>query len=243
MVQSRVEDLSTVVKKLSVELAPEQVKEEYEKALSGLSRRVKLKGYREGHAPKRLVERFYGDDVRRDVAQKLVQSTIFEAMEQHKLSPIAAPRVENGDVEPTAPFKYTATVEVRPIVDVKEWQGLSAPKIDLEVTEAEIDERLKQMQKEHSVFAPVEGRDIVEPGDYVVTDYEGSVDGAPLKGAKREGVLLEAVPGSLLENKAETLVGAKIGETRELGVTSPADYQVEELRGKEAPSSRVSPIL
>src|ERR1051325_5551308 len=90
------------------------------------------------------------------------------------------------------------------------------------------------MRKEHAMFVPVEGRDVAEQGDYASADYEGFVDGAPLRGAKREGVLLEVVPGSLLENKAEQLLGAKVGETRELGVTFPADYAVEELRGKEA---------
>lgn len=234
MVQSRVEDLSTVVKKLSVELAPEQVKEVYDRAVQGLSRTVKLKGYRVGHVPRRMVERFFGDDLRRDVAQKLVQGSIFEAMEQHKLVAVAPPRVENGEVAADAPFKYVATVEVRPVVEVKEYAGLAAPKADGEVADAEVEERLQQLRKEHSQFVPVEGRDIVEPGDYVVTDYEGFVAGAPLKGAKREGVMLEAVPGSLLENKAEALVGAKVGETRELGVTFPADYQVEELRNKDA---------
>jgi trigger factor len=75
---------------------------------------------------------------------------------------------------------------------------------------------------------------VAEAGDFVSADYEGFVDGAPLRGAKREGVLLEVVPGSILENKAEGLLGAKVGEARELGVSFPADYAVEELRGKEA---------
>ena len=234
MVQSRVEDLSTVVKKLSVELAPEQVKEAYDLALSGLSKRVKLKGYREGHAPRRLVERFYGDDIRRDVAQKLVQGTLFNVLDEHKLEPVATPRVENGEISPDAPFKYVATVEVRPVVEVKEYSGLATNKLEVEISDKELDERLEAMRKEQSAFAPVEGRDVVEVGDYVSCDYEGFVDDKPLKGAKRDGVLLEAVPGNLLENKAEMLLGAKIGETRELGLTFPNDYQVEELRNKDA---------
>src|SRR5580765_1317013 len=90
------------------------------------------------------------------------------------------------------------------------------------------------MRKEHSMFVPVEGREVAELGDYASCDYEGFIDGAPLRGAKREGVLLEVVPGSMLDNKAEALLGAKIGETREIGVGFPTDYAVEELRGKEA---------
>jgi trigger factor len=168
------------------------------------------------------------------VAQKLVSGSIHEALADHKLDPVAPPRVENGSVEPGQPFKYTATVEVRPKVEPKDYEGLSVPKVAVEVTDAQVDERIEEMRREHAMFVPVEGRDVAEAGDYVSGDYQGFIEGVPLRGAKREGVLLEVAAGSLLENKAEGLLGARVGETRELGVTFPNDYAVEELRGKEA---------
>ncbi len=234
MVQSRVEDLSPVVKKVSVELTPDHVKDALDRAFTSVSRTVKLKGYRQGHVPRRLVERYFGDDVKKDVAQKLVSGSIGEALAEHKLDPVAPPRVENGSVEPGQPFKYTATIEVRPKVEPRDYEGLSAPKIDSGVTDAQVEERLEEMRKNQAMFVPVEGREVVEQGDFASADYQGFVDGAPLRGAKREGVLLEVVPGSMLENKAEGLLGARVGETRELGVTFPNDYAVEELRGKDA---------
>jgi trigger factor len=234
VVQSRIEDLSPVVKKVSVELAPDEVKHALDQAFSSVSRTVKLKGYRQGHVPRRLVERYFGDDVKKDVAQKLVTGSIHEALAEHKLDPVAPPRVENGSVEAGQPFKYTATVEVRPKVEPKDYEGLQVPKIDAEVSDAQVEERIEELRSQQAMFVPVEGREVAEPGDFASCDYEGFVGGAPLRGAKREGVLLEVVPGSMLENKAEGLLGAKIGETRELGVTFPADYAVEELRGKEA---------
>jgi trigger factor len=194
---------------------------------------VKLKGYRQGHVPRRLVERYFGDDVKKDVAQKLVTGSIHEALAEHKLDPVAPPRVENGAVEAGQPFKYTATVEVRPRVEPKDYQGLQVPQVEVEVTDAQVEERIEEMRKQQAMFVPVEGRDVVEAGDFVSVDYQGFIDGAPLRGAKREGVLLEVVPGSMLENKAEGLLGARVGETRELGVTFPADYAVEDLRNKE----------
>jgi trigger factor len=232
--QSRVEDLSPVVKKVSVELTPDRVKDALDTAYVTVSRTVKLKGYRQGHVPRRLVERYFGDDVKKDVAQKLVTGSIHEALAEHKLEPVAPPRVENGSVESGQPFKYTATVEVRPHVEPKEYEGLSVPKIDTAVSDKDVEERIEEMRNSQAMFVPVEGRDVAESGDFVSADYEGFVDGTVLRGAKREGVLLEVTPGSLLENKAEGLLGARVGETRELGVTFPNDYTVEELRGKEA---------
>src|SRR6201999_858780 len=147
LTQSRVEDLSPVVKKVSVELAPDRVQAALESAYTTVSRTVKLKGYRQGHVPRRLVERFYGDDVKKDVAQKLVTGSIHEALLEHKLDPVAPPRVENGAVEPGQPFKYTATVEVRPHVEPKDYEGLAIPKVASEVTDAEIEERLEELRK------------------------------------------------------------------------------------------------
>jgi trigger factor len=234
VVQSRVEDLSPVVKKVSVELTPDRVKDALDVAYTSVSRTVKLKGYRQGHVPRRLVERYFGDDVKKDVAQKLVTGSIHEALAEHQLDPVAPPRVENGAVEPGQPFKYTATVEVRPHVEPKDYEGLAISKIDATVTDAEVDERLEEMRAAQAMFVPVEGREVVEASDFVSADYEGFMGGAPLRGAKREGVLLEAAPGTLLENKAEALIGARVGESREIAVSFPEDYAAEELRRKEA---------
>ncbi len=187
----------------------------------------------QGHVPRRLVERYFGDDVKKDVAQKLVTGSIQEALAEHQLDPVAPPRVENGSVEPGQPFKYTATVEVRPRVEPKDYEGLTVPKIEPVVTDAEVDEQIEELRSGQAMFVPVEGRDVAEAGDFVSADYEGFVDGAPLRGAKREGVLLEVAEGSFLENKAEGLLGARVGETRELAASFPSDYTVEDLRGKE----------
>ena len=233
MVQSRVEDLSPVVKKVSVEVTPDRVKDALDTAYTTVSRTVKLKGYRQGHVPRRLVERYFGDDVRKDVAQKLVTGSIHEALAEHHLDPVAPPRVENGSVEAGQPFKYTATVEVRPRVEPRDYEGLGIARVDSTVTDAQVDERVEELRTSQAMFVPVEGREAVEAGDYVSADYQGTVDGAPLRGASREGVLLEVAPGSLLENKADGLIGARVGETRELSVSFPADYAVEELRGKD----------
>jgi trigger factor len=233
VVQSRVEDLSPVVKKVSVELTPDRVKDALETAYTSVSRTVKLKGYRQGHVPRRLVERYFGDDVKKDVAQKLVTGSIHEALAEHKLDPVAPPRVENGSVEPGRPFKYTATVEVRPRVEPKDYEGLTVPPVDAQVTDAQVEDRIEEMRSNQAMFVPVEGREVAQAGDFVSADYDGTMEGAPLQGAKREGVLLEVVPGSMLDNKAEALAGAKVGETREIAANFPDDYGAEQLRGKE----------
>ena len=233
-VPSRLESLSPVVKKLSVELEPERVSDALTRAFQSLARTVKMKGYRQGHVPRRLVEKMYGEDVKRDVAQRLVEQSIGAALQEHSLSPVAPPRVENGEVKPGEPFKYVATVEVKPVVEPKDYEGLQLPAIKAEVTDAEVDEQVQKMRESLAQLVPVEGREVAEVGDVAVVDNEGFVDGAPLKGGKREGSSLEVAPGSLLEGKCEVLLGARIGETREAAVTFPSEWSQPDLRGKEA---------
>ena len=110
------------------------------RASTGLSRTVKLKGYRTGHVPRRMVERYFGEDLKKNVAQELVTGSIHEPLGEHKLDPVAPPCVENGEVKMGEPFKYTATVEVRPNVDPKDYEGLAAPKTDVEITDAQVEE-------------------------------------------------------------------------------------------------------
>ncbi|MFL5421582.1 MAG: trigger factor [Myxococcales bacterium] len=233
MVQSRVEDLSPVVKKVSVELTEDRVKDALDQAYTGLSRTVKLKGYRAGHVPRRLVERYFGEDVKKDVAQKLVNSTIGEALSEHKLEPVAPPRIETNDVNPGHPFKYVATVEVRPHVEPKDYLGLPVPKVDEDIDERMIDSEIENLRQSQSMFVPVEGRESIELGDFAAVDYEGFLNGEPLKGAQRENVLLEVAPGSILDSKAEELSGARVGETREIKAKFPPDYPAPALREKE----------
>src|SRR5262249_38253124 len=83
-------------------------------------------------------------------------------------------------------------------------------------------------------LVPIEGREVAEAGDIATVDSEGFVEGAPIKGARREGGNVEVAPGSLLDGKCEALIGAHIGETREQAVTFPADWGMADLRGKEA---------
>jgi len=233
LVQSRVEDLSPVVKKVSVELTEDRVKDALDQAYSGLSRTVKLKGYRAGHVPRRLVERYFSEDVKKEVAQKLVNSTIAEALSEHKLEPVAPPRIETNDVNPGQPFKYVATVEVRPRVDPKDYLGLPLRKVDEDVDDRMVDSEIENLRQSQSMFVPVEGRESIELGDFAAVDYQGFLNGEPLKGAQRENVLLEVAPGSFLDSKAEELSGARVGETREIKAKFPPEYPAPPLREKE----------
>src|SRR5205085_11830106 len=123
--------------------------------------------------------------------------------------------------------------EVRPHVEPKDYLGIPLVHIDDTVDERMVEAEIEELRQSQSMFVPVEGRESVELGDFATVDYEGFINGEPLKGAKRENALLEVAPGPFLDSKAEELSGARVGESREIKVKSPSDYSAPALREKE----------
>jgi len=120
-------------------------------------------------------------------------------------------------------------------VEPKDYTGLSAPKVDVDVTDEAVEARLEEMRRDQSMFVPVEGRDVVELGDYAVASTRVSSTG-PLYGEPSGQRAARGHPRSLLENKAEHLVGARVGETRDLAVGFPQDYTWPTCAGRKGAS-------
>ncbi|OJH40820.1 trigger factor [Cystobacter ferrugineus] len=231
----QVEELSPIEKKLSIEVDNARVAEELTRAYSALGKQVKLPGFRQGKVPRRILEQRFRERVEDDVIQRVVQSAWLEAVRDHKVEAVAPPQVTNNSgLKANAPFTFEARVEVKPQVDAKDYQGLPLTRVDSQVTDAEVDERLEQLRQNMARLEPVEGRDVAQAGDFATVDYEALVDGKEFPGSKAEGVTVELAPGELVESNVAALEGAKVGETRELDYTFPADYRVEDVKGKTA---------
>ncbi|WNG29022.1 trigger factor [Cystobacter fuscus] len=231
----QVEELSPIEKKLSIEVDTARVAEELTRAYSALGKQVKLPGFRQGKVPRRILEQRFRERVEDDVIQRVVQSAWLEAVRDHKVEAVAPPQVTNNSgLKTNAPFTFEARVEVKPQVEAKDYQGLPLTRVDSQVTDAEVDERLEQLRQNMARLDAVEGRDIAQAGDFATVDYEALVDGKEFPGSKAEGVTVELAPGELVESNVAALEGAKVGETRELDYTFPADYRVEDVKGKTA---------
>jgi trigger factor len=231
----QVEELSPIEKKLSIEVDTARVAEELTRAYSALGKQVKLPGFRQGKVPRRILEQRFRDRVEDDVIQRVVQSAWLEAVRDHKVEAVAPPQVlNNSGLKTNAPFSFEARVEVKPQVAARDYQGLPLTRVDSQVTDADVAERLEQLRQNLARLDPVEGRDVAQAGDFASVDYEALVDGKEFAGSKAEGVTVELAPGELVESNVAALEGARVGDTRELDYTFPADYRVEEVKGKTA---------
>lgn len=229
-----VETLSPIEKKISVEVEPEQVAQEYDRAYRGLSQRVRLPGFRPGKVPRRILEARFRDQVEQDVIQHLVEHSYQDAVRTHEFIPVSNPTITPEKLEPGKAFRYEARVEVKPEVEAKDYKGLAYEPTKWEVTEEMVQAELDRLREQLAEFVPIEDRKAAKKGDYAVVSYRGTMEGEEIAGGTGEGITVQIDEGSLLEGKAPMLDGAEIGATVTTDVTFPEDYSVESLRGKTA---------
>ncbi|MBI5544790.1 MAG: trigger factor [Deltaproteobacteria bacterium] len=230
-----VEEVSPIERRIKVEVEPERVVAELDKTYRKLSRQVRVPGFRPGKVPRRILEVRFKQQVEGDVIQSLVEQTYREAVVAHsELAPVSPPKVTSDELKVGEPFRFQAHVEVRPKVDPKDYEGLELKKAPVAIADAQVDAEIDRLRQAMSQLTPVEGRTVAEKGDFAVVHYDGMVDGKQFAGGKADNVTVELVPGDFGEGNVEALIGAAIGETREVPHTFPADHRLAELAGKVA---------
>jgi trigger factor len=231
----QVESLSPVERKVTIEVDPEQVARELERAYAGLSRRVKLRGFRPGKAPRKVLERQFRSEVESDVAERIVADTFAEAVRTEDLPVVAPPSVSIAEgIAEGKPLRYTARVEVKPALQPKDYRGLAVSRKAPEVTDEMIAAELTRLQQSFAELVPVEGRFEAQPGDWAIVDHEGTVDGMPFAGSKAEDVTVRVAPGPVNEGNLERLAGVAVGAELEFDEPFGPDARDPALRGKVA---------
>ncbi|WP_309891288.1 trigger factor [Archangium sp.] len=231
----QVEELSPIEKKLSIEVENARVAEELTRAYTALSKQVKLPGFRQGKVPRRILEQRFREQVEDEVIQRVVQNAWLEAVREHKVEAVAPPQVTNNSgLKADGPFSFEARVEVKPKVEAKDYQGLPLTRTDTHVADSEVDARLEELRQSMARLEPVDGRDVAQAGDFATVDYEATVEGTDFPGSKADGVTVELAPGELVESNVAALEGSKVGDVKELDYAFPADYRVEQVKGKTA---------
>ena len=136
------------------------------------------------------------------------------------------------DIEEGKPFVYTATVDVRPEIDMKDYKGLKLKRTSIETTDKELEDALEYIQKTHSDFKEVERP--AKNGDLLVVDFEGFVEGEAIKEGKAENYQVVLGEGMLLPGFDEALVGCKVGDKKDVNTSFPDEYHEKKLSGKAA---------
>jgi trigger factor len=235
-----IDELSPVQRKVRVELPAETVAGEFSRAYKNLSQRVRVKGFRSGKIPRNVLQGMYGDEVKGEVRSHLVEESLGEIVKDRNLQIVSRPEVETAEFNESGPFSFSAVFEVKPDFKVKNYLGMEVEKVTIAITEAQVEEALQRLQEGHARLELVEGREVVQKGDFVTLDFEGTMDGKPFAGGKGENYMLEVGAGQALPQFEEAVVGLRLGERQTVAVNYPENYPNKEIAGKAVDFSIVA---
>jgi len=227
-----VEEISSIKKKVNVQVPEDQVTKEVDSFYRELGRKAKIKGFRPGKAPRNILERYFKDYVKAEVIQKLIKDTYPTALSETNLYPVSNPMIDPGDLESGKPFQYSATIEVKPEIKLEGYLGLNIEGKKEEVKDEEVEERLKGLQNLHANLKTIQEARPIQNGDFVIVDYEARMDGKPLEEGKAIDLTVEVGSGRFIPAFEEKLVGLRLGEEREIEVSFPEDYGYKKWAGK-----------
>lgn len=193
-----------------------------------------IDGFRKGKAPRKIIESNYGNDIFYDEALNgLLNKAYPEAVVELDLEVVANPQLEIGEIKKGDEVTVIATVQLFPEIEVKNYKGLEVTKVASEVTDADVDADLKRIQQSQARLETVEGRK-TQDGDTVVIDFDGSIDGKHFDGGNAENFELKLGSGQFIPGFEEQLIGKDAGETVDVKVTFPENYNAKDLAGKDA---------
>jgi trigger factor len=226
--------LSPVLLELNVQVDADRVREELDKAYQQLARGATVRGFRKGKAPRKVLRHMFGARVAADVAQRLVDETYAKAVDEQKVQAVSQPAIESQAINENEPFSYKARVEILPKIDSVVFEGFNVKRPSTAVTDEQIDEQLKAVQRANSTLEPAGESHVAAAGDVVTVDFSVSVDGRPVKDANAENLDIELGQSTVLPEIEAALLGKRPPHQEDVEVAVPAGAAHPELRGKKA---------
>lgn len=228
--QVSVENMSSLERRLTISVDEAQIDSAVQKELQNLSRKVKIKGFRAGKVPLKVVEQHYGQSVRMQVLQDLMQSSFYEAIVQEKLKPAGAPSFEPVTTEAGKGFEYKATFEIYPEVKLADYHTITIENPVCEITESDVDAMIETIRKQNISWSVAERA--AKADDKATIDFTGTIDGKPFDGGTGKDMAVEIGKGRLIAGFEDGLVGLSAGEQKTLNLTFPENYHSKDLAGK-----------
>ena len=229
-----VEKLENNMAKLKITVPAEQLEKAIEKAYQKNKNKIQIPGFRKGKAPRKMIEQMYGKGVfYEDAANDLIEEEYPKAVEECGEDVVSSPKIDVEELEAGKDFVFTAEVALKPPVKLGKYKGIEVEKMDLDVTDDEVDAEIDKQRNMNARSIDVTDR-AVKDGDTVSLDFEGFVDGVAFDGGKGTDYPLTIGSGAFIPGFEEQLVGFEIGQEGDVNVKFPEVYQAENLAGKDA---------
>ena len=205
---------------LTIEVEQAKLEKATDGAAKRIAGRVNIPGFRKGKAPRKIVENFVGKDaILQEAFEGVAQKAFEDALTEQNMEPVTRPEIDIVTLEEGQDVVFTAKFTQRP---------------EVTVSEEDIDRQIEGMRQHQGTLVDAPADAEVKKDDFITLDFEGFVDGTAFEGGKGEDYPLQIGSGSFIPGFEDQLIGAKIGEEREVNVTFPEEYHAENLKGKPA---------
>ncbi len=226
-----VESTGTLERRMRVELPAERIEKEIESRLKSVGRTAKLKGFRPGKIPAKVVRQKYGGQIRQEVLSELMQKSYSDAVIQENLNPAGGPKIEPEAADGDDAFAYVATFEVLPEITLQGLEKIKVTKPEVDINDKDCDDMIQNLRKQKAVWSTADR--MSKEGDRVIVDFNGTLKGESVKGGEGKEIPVELGEGQMLPDFEEALVGVKAGDEKSFKVKFPKDYHEEKLASKK----------
>ncbi|NND81437.1 MAG: trigger factor [Gammaproteobacteria bacterium] len=229
--QSSIEKTSTIGRRMSVVVPAERIETEVQKKLKQLSKQVKVQGFRPGKVPMKIVDQQYRGSATSDVLGDLIQATLQEALTTQEVVPAVQPDIIPEPLQKGQDFTYVANFDVYPEFEKLDLKGVKVIKPESDVNDSDVDQVIENMRKQQLAWEEVSRK--AKQGDRVIIDFLGTVDGEEFDGGKAADYPVVLGEGQMLADFETGIEGMVAGDSKDIDVTFPDEYQ-EDLAGKKA---------
>lgn len=230
--QVSIETTSGLERKLTVGIPAADIDAEVEKRLKEAAKTVNIKGFRKGKVPLKVVKQRFGSGVRREVIGDRINRSFYEAVQKQAVRPAGQPSIETRQMDEGKDLEYVATFEVYPEVQLADLSKSEIKRYEAEITDKDVDKMIKSLQEQGAEWDEVKRKS--KKGDRVNIDFVGKIDGEAFDGGSAQDHTLTLGSNTMIPGFEDGIIGMKTGEVQTINVTFPEDYQVENLRGKNA---------
>lgn len=230
----KVENLENSMAKITIEVSAEDFEAAVVKSYHKNKGKISIQGFRKGKAPRKMIEKLYGPEIfYEDAANFAIPEAYEAAAKECGLEIVSRPEIDVEDIGKDKPFVFTATVAVKPEVELGDYKGIEVEKQEIKVLAADVNAEIDRVREQNARIMTVEDREI-KKDDIAVIDFEGFVDGEAFEGGKGTDYSLTIGSHSFIDTFEDQLIGKKTGDKVDVNVTFPEEYHEASLKGKPA---------
>jgi trigger factor len=229
----KMEELSQVKKKLSFEIPWNDVKNELDVVYHEIGKKAKIKGFRPGKIPRKVLETYYKEQAQGDTVTNIVNKYYWQALDDKGIVPVSQPEINQEGIKENTDFSFSASFETEPEFEPKNYKGIELEKEELKVADSDVEKRIDEIREMFATMEEVKEDRPIANGDFVLIDFAGSLNGESYKELKADDYLLEIGSQRFVPGFEEQLIGMKNGETKDIKVVFPEGYHEKKFAGKE----------